>query len=257
MNGTLACAQGYIGKLAEATSELVGVKIVVCPPYPYLEVMARESHGSHISIFAQNMHHALEGAFTGEVSAGMLREIGVDGVLIGHPERPPVIDACHELTGLQVEAAHAQHLTPVICVGESRAEKLAARSDMVLHLQVGRALSRLPKSAWGEVVFIYEALWAIGGGFAASHEEIDSAVATIGRALSTLGPDAAPDTRILYGGGVSPDNTQSILRRSFLDGVVIGAASVDPEFIAEVARLASLTKRTFPDTEAANKISVN
>jgi triosephosphate isomerase len=197
-----------------------GVEVILCPPYVSLEVAV----GEDWPVYAQNVHWAAEGAFTGEVSAGMLLELGVQGSLVGHSERRQHFGETDETVRLRCEAALEAGLGVIACVGETEAEREAGETEAVLRRQV----AAIP--AHGRLVIAYEPVWAIGTGRTATPELAQEAHALI---------KSLHDTRVLYGGSVKPENAAELMAQSAVDGALVGGASLDPEHFAAVCRAAA------------------
>jgi triosephosphate isomerase len=200
------------------------VDVVVCPPYVSLEAAVQALAGTEIGVFAQNCHWELEGAFTGEVSAPMLQELGVYGTLVGHSERRQWFGETDETVASRVRTALAQGLHVIACVGESEAEREAGETDAVLRRQVGVL------EADDNLVIAYEPVWAIGTGKTATPEMAQQAHETIKSVL---------DLPVLYGGSVKPDNAAELMSQPAVDGALVGGASLDVESFAAICRNAS------------------
>jgi triosephosphate isomerase len=197
-----------------------GVDVVICPPFVSLEVAV----GEEWPIYAQNVHWAGDGAFTGEISAAMLTEIGVRGSLVGHSERRQLFGETDESVRARADAALAAGLGVIACVGETEGEREAGETESVLRRQV----EALPRHEG--LVIAYEPVWAIGTGKTATAEIAQEAHAFI----KSLHP-----TRVLYGGSVKPDNAVELLSAPDVDGALVGGASLDPESFAEICRTAA------------------
>jgi triosephosphate isomerase len=202
----------------------VDVDVVVCPPYLSLEVAVQTLAGTEVGVFAQNCHWELEGAFTGEVSAPMLRELGVYGTLVGHSERRQWFGETDESVARRVQTALEQGLHVIACVGESEAEREAGETDAVLRRQVGVL------EADENLVIAYEPVWAIGTGKTATPEMAEQAHETIKSLL---------DVPVLYGGSVKPGNAAELMSQPAVDGALVGGASLDVESFAAICRAAS------------------
>jgi triosephosphate isomerase len=200
------------------------VDVVVCPPYVSLESAVQALAGTEIGVFAQNCHWELDGAFTGEISAPMLQELGVYGTLIGHSERRQWFGETDETVSRRVKTALAQGLHVIACVGESEAEREAGETDAVLRRQVGVL------EADENLVIAYEPVWAIGTGKTATPEMAQQAHETIKSVL---------DLPVLYGGSVKPDNAAELMSQPAVDGALVGGASLDVESFAAICRNAS------------------
>jgi triosephosphate isomerase len=194
-----------------------GVDIVICPPYTSLAVAVE----SGLTVFAQNVHWSADGAFTGEISIAMLRELGVTGAIVGHSERRQYFGETDETTARRADAALAAGLRVIACVGELEAEREAGETETVLRRQVS-ALSPHEK-----LVVAYEPVWAIGTGKTATPEIAQEAHAFIKSLL---------DAPVLYGGSVKPENAAELLAQPAVDGALVGGASLDPDSFAAICR---------------------
>jgi triosephosphate isomerase len=200
------------------------VDVVVCPPYVSLEAAVQALAGTEIGVFAQNCHWELDGAFTGEISAPMLQELGVYGTLVGHSERRQWFGETDETVERRVKTALAQGLHVIACVGESEAEREAGDTDAVLRRQVGVL------EADDNLVIAYEPVWAIGTGKTATPEIAQQAHETIKSVL---------DLPVLYGGSVKADNAAELMSQPAVDGALVGGASLDVESFAAICRASS------------------
>jgi triosephosphate isomerase len=200
------------------------VDVVVCPPYLSLGIAVQALAGTEVGVFAQNCHWELEGAFTGEISAPMLQDIGVYGTLVGHSERRQWFGETDETVAQRVRTALAQGLHVIACVGESEAEREAGETDAVLRRQVGVL------EADDNLVIAYEPVWAIGTGKTATPELAQHAHETIKSVL---------DVPVLYGGSVKPDNAAELMAQPAVDGALVGGASLDVESFAAICRASS------------------
>ena len=200
------------------------VDVVVAPPYVSLADAVQALAGTEIGVFAQNCHWEPEGAFTGEISAPMLRELGVYGAIVGHSERRQYFGDTDETVAERCRAALADGLHVIACVGETLAEREAGETDAVLRRQVGAL------EADDNLVIAYEPVWAIGTGRTATPELAQQAHETIKELL---------DLPVLYGGSVKPDNAAELLSQAAVDGALVGGASLDVESFAAICRAAS------------------
>jgi len=197
-----------------------GVEVVLCPPFVSLEAAV----GEEWPIYAQNVHWADEGAFTGEISARMLIELGVQGTLVGHSERRLAFGETDETVRLRAEAALAAGLSVIACVGETEAERETGETEAVLRRQV----EVLPRHE--SLVIAYEPVWAIGTGKTATPDMAEDAHAFV---------KSLHDTRVLYGGSVKPDNATELLSRPSIDGALVGGASLDPASFSSLCQIAA------------------
>jgi triosephosphate isomerase (TIM) len=219
--------------------ELGGVDVVVCPPFVSLAAAVAVLADTEIAVAAQNVHWEAEGAFTGEVSAPMLTEIGVDGVVLGHSERRQYF--CETDRALQDKVAVALEagLRPILCVGESEDEREAGETERKLRHQVQEGLARVESERLAEVTIAYEPIWAIGTGKVATPEIAQEAIAFVRALVGDRSKEAADRIRVLYGGSVKPDNAAEILAQPDVDGALVGGASLDPEGLARIVAAAS------------------
>jgi len=205
-------------------------EVAVFPPAVYLADVAAVAQGSPLGVGAQNMYYEDAGAYTGEIAGVMLREVGADRVLIGHSERRHVFKEPDDWMGRKVEAAMRNDLLPVLCIGETLAERKANRTARVLRKQLDAGLDRVDAGAMRRLTFAYEPVWAIGTGEVATVEQADAAHKFIRKWInSKLGADAAAVVRILYGGSVKPDNVGALLALDDVDGALVGGASLQPD----------------------------
>jgi triosephosphate isomerase (TIM) len=235
--GTRAHAAEYCQRLRELLPSAAGAPVAlgICPVYTTLETCVQALEGTGVTVFAQNMHHEETGAFTGEVSAPMLTELGVGGVVLGHSERRQY--NCESDRALQekVPAALAAGLLPILCVGESEEERERDETQRKLRTQVREALEKVADERLSDVVIAYEPIWAIGTGKVATPEIAQDAIAFIRALVGDRSKDAAERVRILYGGSVKPDNAAEILAQPDVDGALVGGASLDPRGFVEIA----------------------
>jgi triosephosphate isomerase len=230
--GTRAQAEDYCERL-HVDAELP-VDVGICPPFTALEVCVEKLKGTNVAVYAQNMHHESTGAYTGEISAAMLTEIGVDGVLLGHSERRQY--ACETDRALQqkIPVALAAGLQPILCVGETEDERERHETQRKLRTQVQEALDQVSDERLADVVIAYEPIWAIGTGKVATPEIAQDAIAFIRALVGDRSAEAAERVRILYGGSVKPDNAAEVCVQPEVDGALVGGASLDPEGFAQI-----------------------
>jgi triosephosphate isomerase len=235
--GTRAQAADYCERVQIGADRPADVGI--CPPFTALDVCVQKLSGSGVAVYAQNMHQEPTGAFTGEVSAEMLSEIGVDGVVLGHSERR--LYNCETDRALQekVPAALAAALQPILCVGESEEERERDETQRKLRSQVQEGLEKVPDERLSEIVIAYEPIWAIGTGKVATPEIAQEAIAFIRALVGDRSGDAAERVRILYGGSVKPGNAAEILAQPDVDGALVGGASLDPDGFAQIVAAAA------------------
>jgi triosephosphate isomerase (TIM) len=239
MHKTVAATEAFLDALLPRVTGLGPAELVVCPPYPSLAAAVARCAGSGVRVAAQNMHSEPEGPFTGEVAAPMLTELGVDAVILGHSERRRLFGESDEALARKVPAALEARLTPILCVGETDAERDAEQTEAVLRRQLEADLAMAPDGRLAEIVIAYEPVWAIGTGRNATPDQAAEAIAFI-RSLVARRDDAAGEAvRILYGGSVKPGNAAEILGQDSIDGALVGGASLDPDDFSAIAAAAS------------------
>jgi triosephosphate isomerase (TIM) len=238
MNKTIAEAEQFIQALLPRVSDVDGVEVGICPSFVALQAMVDSTRGSRVMVYAQNMHEADSGAFTGEVSPPMLTEVDAHGVVLGHSERRQYYGETDKALQAKVPAALRHGLQPILCVGETEDEREAGDTERKLRHQVQEALSRVEPERVAEVVIAYEPIWAIGTGVVATPEQAQEAVAFVRALVSQRFPARSEQVRILYGGSVKPDNCHVVVELPDVDGFLVGGASLDPESFAAIVRTA-------------------
>jgi triosephosphate isomerase (TIM) len=239
MHKTQREAERYLRELMPALDEMEGVQVAICAPYTDLQLLADGARGASVEIYAQNMHQEAQGPFTGEVSAQMLGEIGVQGVVLGHSERREYFGETDQALALKVPAALAAGLTPILCVGESEQERDAERTESKLRHQIGEDLAGVDAARVAELVIAYEPIWAIGTGRTATPEQAQEAIAFIRALLAVRDERAAAQVRILYGGSATPANAGELLALEDVDGALVGGASLEVESFTQIVAAAS------------------
>jgi triosephosphate isomerase len=236
MHKTIAEAEEFIQALLPRVSVVAGrdVEVAICPPFTALQAMVDSTRGSRVAVYAQTMHYAPEGAFTGEVSAAMLTELDIAGVVLGHSERREMFGETDRALSQKVPAALAAGLQPILCVGETEEERERGDTERKLRHQVQEGLTRLEPEQLGEVLIAYEPIWAIGTGQVATPEQAQEAVAFVRALVADRSKEAAAHTRILYGGSVKPENAAELMALPDVDGALVGGASLDPEGFAAI-----------------------
>ncbi len=238
MNKTILEAEEFIQALLPQISTAGRVEVAICPPFTALTPMVDSTRGSRVEVFAQTMHQADAGAFTGEVSPAMLSELDVHGVILGHSERRELYAETDKALALKVPAALGAALTPLLCVGETDAERENGDTERKLRHQIQEGLSKLSTEQLGAVVIAYEPIWAIGTGKVAEPEQAQEAAAFIRALIAGRSPEQADVTRILYGGSVNPENASELLALPDVDGALVGGASLDAESFATIVAAA-------------------
>ncbi|HEY1511503.1 MAG TPA: triose-phosphate isomerase [Solirubrobacteraceae bacterium] len=234
MNKTVAEAEAFIQALLPQVSSVDGIDVGICPPFLALGAMVDSTRGSRVEIYAQNMHQADSGAFTGEVSPAMLTEIGVHGVILGHSERRQLFGETDKALALKVPAALDAGLTPILCVGETEDERESGDTERKLRHQIQTGLDRVATDRLGDVVIAYEPIWAIGTGRAATLEQAQEAIAFVRALVGDRDREQSERTRVLYGGSCKPENAGELLALPDIDGALVGGASLDPGSFAAI-----------------------
>lgn len=229
MNKTQAETEEFLTGLENVATES-GVEAVVCSPFPYLSTIVEGTKNSPIKAGAQTMHFEESGAYTGEVSPVMLKDIGVSHVIIGHSERRQYFNETDETVNKKVHAAHAHQLTPIVCVGETLEQREADETLDHIEGQVKEALGDLSAEQIAETIIAYEPIWAIGTGRTASSEDANEVCAHIRSVVKEITSETvAEKVTIQYGGSVSPDNIEELLARTDIDGALVGGASLEAD----------------------------
>jgi triosephosphate isomerase len=232
---TSAEGAAFVRDLAEELGALRDREVMVAPPFTGLFEAVKAAKGTSLSVAAQDVFWEWEGAYTGEVSAAMLADLGVKGAIIGHSERRQYFGETDEWVAKKVWAALEHGLLPIMCVGESGEEREAGSTQAVLGRQVPAGLASVRPEDGGRVAIAYEPVWAIGTGKTATPELAQEAIAFVrGRVATALGHEAAEAVRILYGGSVGPHNIDELMRQPDIDGVLVGGASLQVGSFARI-----------------------
>jgi triosephosphate isomerase len=237
MHKTLGEAVALAQEVAARVRDLEGVEVAVAPPFTALHAVGQALAGTAVRLAGQNAHWEPQGAFTGEISLPMLRDLGVRYVILGHSERRQHFGETDEAVGRKAAAALAAGLTPILCVGETLEEREAGTAAAVVERQLSAALRPLAGSPGRAVAVAYEPVWAIGTGRTATSAQAQEMHGQIRSLLRTLrGAGEAEAIRILYGGSVKPDNARELLAQPDVDGALVGGASLNAESFASIAR---------------------
>jgi triosephosphate isomerase len=235
MYKTQAEARAYFAALAPLVAGSTHCDIVVAPPFTALAAAVEAAKGTSISIAAQDMHWETEGAFTGEISARMLLEAGCRAVIIAHSERRQFFGETDERANKKVKAALAAGLTPLLCVGETLAEREGSKTEEVLERQFRGGVAALTGTEFSRIILAYEPVWAIGTGRTATPEMAAEAHRFLRQlAAGVFTPERAGMLRILYGGSVKPDNIKGLMAQVEIDGALVGGASLNAEAFASI-----------------------
>ena len=235
MNKTPAEAKELVAALVETVKD-AECDVVVCVPATNFAAVKEAAEGSNIKLGAQNVHFAAAGAYTGELSADMLKACGVEYVVIGHSERRQYFGETDKTVNLRTKAAVAAGIVPIICVGELKDERESGYTDIIVEYQTLMALHGLTNDEIKNVVIAYEPVWAIGTGLTATDEQANETIGVIRKAIERkYGKDVADTVRIQYGGSMNPKNVKGLMAQPEIDGGLIGGASLKaPDFTAVV-----------------------
>ncbi len=237
MNKTIGESISYIKELKELVKDVSDRDIAVCPPFTALSAVSAEIKASNIALGAQDMYWEKEGAFTGAISAEMLKEIGVNYVIIGHSERRQHFNETDFTVNSKVKAALAANLAPIVCVGENEAERKNDDTKAVVEEQIKNGLMDISKEEFLKLAIAYEPVWAIGTGKNATPEEADEMHAFIREMITDMhDEETSQKVRILYGGSVKPDNIKEFMEKENIDGVLIGSASLDAKKFSDIIK---------------------
>ena len=237
MNKTIEETERFLAEFLPKVPDS-GPEVVICPPFLSLKTAVEHCMQSHARVAAQNMHEQPDGAYTGEVSAPMLQELGVDGVILGHSERRQYFNESDDALARKVLVALDAGLEPILCVGESLTQRESGETEALLTRQVAADLAGVPDNRLAGVVIAYEPIWAIGTGRTATTEQAEEAIALIRGLIESRSAEAAAAIRILYGGSVKPENAEELVSQPDVDGALVGGASLKPEDFAAIVAAA-------------------
>ncbi len=248
MNGTLEQAASIARGVVQGAAALSDAEVVLCPPYTALQRVGELLRGSRILLGAQDVHWERQGAFTGEISAPMLKELGCAYCIVGHSERRQLFQELDAAIHKKLLSAVEQGLRVILCVGETLEHRQTRRTWSVIEGQLEIALAGFPAASAPETLVIaYEPVWAIGTGRNATGAQAQEVHARIRRWLADrFGKDVSQRTRIQYGGSVNPDNAAELLSQADVDGALVGGASLDPGAFLSIVQAASHTKKGSP-----------
>jgi triosephosphate isomerase (TIM) len=234
MHETVEEAERLIAALLPRVSSAEHVDVGICPPFTALSAMVDSTRGSRVAVYAQNMHQAESGAYTGEISPPMLTELDVTGVMLGHSERRGLFGETDKALAQKVPAALEAGLEVILCVGETESERENGDTERKLRHQIQEDLARVETERLGEIVIAYEPIWAIGTGQVATPEQAQDAIAFVRALVGDRSPEQAARTRILYGGSVKPENAYQLCVLPDVDGALVGGASLDADAFAAI-----------------------
>ena len=239
MNKTPREAAELVKALKNRVGDIDEVDMVLIPPFTALPTVCDLIKGSKLGLGAQDVHWEEKGAYTGEVSASMIKEAGCQYVIIGHSERRQYFGETNETVRKKIKAALKSNLTPIVCVGEKLEEREKGETFQVLENHVKGGLSGLSSEEILKIVIAYEPVWAIGTGKTATPQQANEVHAFIRRLLSDIySEDVASQTRILYGGSVKPDNISALMSEREIDGALVGGASLEAQSFSEIVQRA-------------------
>jgi triosephosphate isomerase (TIM) len=238
MHKTRPEAREYVEALRPLVEKNTGVDVGICVPFTALEACVAAVEGSAIRVLAQNMHEERQGAYTGEVSAPMLQDVGVHGVVLGHSERRTYFNETDKALREKLPAALAAGLEPILCVGETEQERENDETERRLRHQVQEAFGDVAADDVARVVIAYEPIWAIGTGRVATPDQAQEAIAFIRALVRDQFAETADSVRVQYGGSVSPDNAAEILGKPDVDGALVGGASLEADSLARIVAAA-------------------
>lgn len=234
---TASLTKEFLTELKDAVIDVTAVEIMVAPPYTALAAAQEFLGYSNIKIGAQNVFWADEGAFTGEISAPMLKDLGCEYVIIGHSERRQYFGETDETVNKKIAAALKHELTPLMCVGETDNERKAEKTFSVLDKQMQKGLQELDVNLLSRLVVAYEPVWAIGTGNTATAEQAEEVHAFLREKLAQMfGGNFASNTRILYGGSVKPANIKELMAKDNIDGALVGGASLEVASFTQIIK---------------------
>jgi len=240
MHKTAADARGYVREFAALAKDVAGVEIVLAPPFTALAAVADAVTRTPFGVAAQNLYFEREGAFTGEVSATMIKEAGATHAIVGHSERRRLFGETDEIVNRKLRAALTAGLAAIVCIGETLEERERGGTLAVLDRQIRAGLDGLSGDEIAALVVAYEPVWAIGTGKNATSAEADEAHRHIrGRLAQWFGGAPADRTRLLYGGSVKPENIRELISLVDVDGALVGGASLEPRTFHEIIRAAT------------------
>lgn len=240
LNKTVGEASEFASALKDRVSDVDGVEVVVAPAFTALSSVASALLGSNVRLSAQDVFWEDDGAFTGEISPAMLKDVGCEYVIIGHSERRQYFGETNEAVNRKVKASLSTSLKPILCVGESLEDREAGRTESVIEDHVRNGIAGISSDAMLSTVIAYEPVWAIGTGVTATPDQAQRAHIFIRSLLSEMySNELAAGVRIQYGGSVKPDNTSELMAQPDVDGALVGSASLEVESFAQIVKSAN------------------
>jgi len=241
LNGSRDANQRLVSGILASAGEAAAAEILLCPPFVYLPQVGAQISDSAVLLGAQDVASQVSGAYTGEISAAMLQEVGCSHVIIGHSERRSLFGDTDEIVADKFKAAHEQGITPILCVGESLDERESGVTMSIIDRQVGAVLDTAGIEPFAAGIIAYEPVWAIGTGLTATPEQAQEVHAHIRSIIAARDANIAGGLRILYGGSVKGANASELFAMEDIDGGLIGGASLDADEFSAICRAAAGT----------------
>jgi len=237
MNKNIVESVSLVKELKDFVRGIKGVDIVVCPPFTSLWVVKEIINGTNINLGAQNMYWETKGAFTGETSPLMLKDVGCEYVVLGHSERRQYFKETSEEVARKAEAALSVNLIPIVCVGEKLEEKESGKTESIIKQEVKALFSKIDSTLVARTIIAYEPIWAIGTGRSSSSKDANLIIKFIRELFSSkYGSKIAERIRILYGGSVDPKNIKEFMNESDIDGALVGGASLHALSFSQIVK---------------------
>jgi triosephosphate isomerase len=236
MHKTIGESNAFAKEFLPRVSGAVGVTVVLAPPFPSIAPLSAALSGSGVGVASQNVHFADEGAYTGEVSPAMVKDAGAAYCIVGHSERRQFFAETDEAVNRKALAVLAAGLTPILCVGETLAEREAGKTFEVVSRQLREGIRGIPAAEASKVILAYEPVWAIGTGRTATPEQAQEVHGFLRARMKEIWGEASADVRVLYGGSVKPDNIAALMAKEDIDGALVGGASLSPESFSRIVK---------------------
>jgi triosephosphate isomerase len=241
MNKTIVESVSLVKELKDFVRGIKGVDIVVCPPFTSLWVVKEIINGTNIHLGAQNMYWETKGAFTGETSSLMLKDVGCEYVILGHSERRQYFKEASEETAKKTKAALLVNLTPIVCVGENLEERESGKTESIIEQEIKALFPKIDSTLAARIIVAYEPIWAIGTGRSSSSQDANLIIKFIRELFSSeYGSKVAERIRILYGGSVNPKNISEFINESDIDGALVGGVSLHALSFSQIAKVAKI-----------------
>ncbi len=238
MNGDKAMARSLCVDIVSAANRLEGIDIVLCPPFPYLDMVNSYIDNSRMTLGAQDLDANVNGPFTGQISASMLNDVNCKYVIVGHSERRRNNAETNQLVSKKIHSALDHNLTPILCVGESLQQREMSQTQETVMNQLQDVIDHLGISAFNDIVIAYEPIWAIGTGVTATPDQAQEIHSLIRKQLTQLDQNVADVCRIVYGGSMKPENAKELIAKADIDGGLIGGASLNSRDFISICQAA-------------------